>query len=249
MPASRWSFRPLTLLFFLWASFSLNISAEGIHGLPFSRIYSLEDIGYVPLGSRLGFDAFGRVAVIHDGVYAVLNDTAWLNIADTTENRRVAVTNVVYGRDGKAYYGGLGSWGRAEVQSDGKLRAIPLVPDIPPAWTQATTFEDVLVTDDGVYFASRSGVVFFDVAKEEYQFIELARSSKAFRVGNRVFVSRFGHPLQFLDVAHRTVRDIPPIIPNGGAQSVVERATRLDDDRTLIALLDGRQPRQQPQYD
>ena len=44
---------------------------DSIRGLPFSRIYSLEDVGYVPRGSRLNFDAFGRVAVIHEGVYAV----------------------------------------------------------------------------------------------------------------------------------------------------------------------------------
>jgi signal transduction histidine kinase len=218
----------------------VDLGASEIRGLPFSRIYSLEDIGYVPRGSRLGFDAFKRVAVIHDGVYAVLNDTTWLNLADTSEDGRVPVTNLVHGRDGKSYYGGLGSWGRAEIQADGKLHAISLVPKNSPVWTKATTFEDILITEHGVYFASRSGVAFFNVADEAFEFIELTRASKTFLVGNQVFVSRFGHPLQILDPAQDTVRDIPSSEPHGGADTVVELATKLDENRALLALLSGR---------
>jgi signal transduction histidine kinase len=215
-----------------------ELAAAGIRGLPFSRVYSLEDVGFVPRGSRLGFDAYGRVAVIHDGVHAVLNDTAWLNLADTTTPNRAAILHVVQGPDGKTYYGSLGSWGRAELRPDGRLHAVSLVPPDPPAWTLGTTFADTLVTDEGVYFTSRAGVVFRDT-QGATQFFPLSTSA-AFRVGNRVYVSGFGVPLRHLDVAARAVRDIPSIILDGSSENVVERATALDEHRALLSILNGR---------
>ena len=230
--------RPELLVAALLVACAPELAAAGIRGLPFSRVYSLEDVGYVPRGSRLGFDAYGRVAVIHDGVHAVLNDTTWLNLADTTTPGRAAILHVVQGPDGKSYYGSLGSWGRVELQADGKLHAVPLVPADPPAWTQGTTFADTLVTGEGVYFSSRSGVVFRDTAGAT-QFFEL-NTATAFRVGDRVYVSGFGAPLRHLDVANRRVRDIPSMILDGSGENIVERATVLDQQRALLANLGGR---------
>jgi|GEM_PF-567636 len=218
---------------------TLALPAAGIRGLPFSRVYSLEDVGFVPRGSRLGFDAYGRVAVIHDGVHAVLNDTTWLNLADTTSPNRVAIMHVVQGPDGQSYYGSLGSWGRAELQADGKLHTVSLVPDNPPAWSQATTFADTVVTGDGVYFSGRSGVVYRDARSGETQFFELS-TSRAFRAGNHVYVSGFGAPLRHLDIANRRVVDIPSMILDGSGENVVERSTVLDDQRALVSILNGR---------
>ncbi len=211
-----------------------------IRGLPYSRVYVLEDIGYIPRGSHLNFDPFGRVAVVHDGVYAVLNDTVWLNLADTNRGTRVPITDVVQGRDGRTYYGGRATWGRAEFRSDGRLQAIPLVPEDPPAWTQSTTFEDVIVTRDGVYFASRSGVAFWDPVRQKRQLFEVPKASKAFRVGDQVFVSAFDHPLQYLDVARGTVDTVPGTPFDGRQDNVIERATMLDDTHALVSVLDGR---------
>ena len=132
---------------------------DNIRGLPFSRIYSLEDVGYVPRDSRLNFDAFGRVTVIHEGVYAVLNDTAWSNLANLNDPAHYPISEVVYTGNGRSYYCGRASWGTAEFGADGKLHAKSLVPPDPPTWTQTTTFDNVIVTTEGVYFASRGGVV------------------------------------------------------------------------------------------
>lgn len=230
--------RPELLVAALLVACVPELAATGIRGLPFSRVYSLEDVGYVPRGSRLGFDAYGRVAVIHDGVHAVLNDTTWLNLADTTTPDRAAILHVVQGPDGKSYYGSLGSWGRVELQTDGKLHAVPLLPADPPAWTLGTTFADTLVTDEGVYFSSRSGVVFRDTAGTT-QFFEL-NTATAFRVGNRVYVSGFNAPLRHLDVAHRRVRDIPSMILDGSGENVVKLATVLDGQRALLSILNDR---------
>src|SRR5690242_16338802 len=54
----------------------------GVHGLPFARFYSFDEIGNVGPGARLGFDSFGRLAVSNTGGYAVLNDTTWIDITN-----------------------------------------------------------------------------------------------------------------------------------------------------------------------
>jgi signal transduction histidine kinase len=221
----------------LCACVAVDAADSLIRGLPFTRTYSLDDIGYVPRGSRLNFDSFGRIAVIHDGVYAVLNDTAWINVAHTDEASRTPMNDVVHAGYGRTYYGGRASWGLAEFGSDGKIHAKPLVPPNPPAWTRTTTFTEVIVTIDGVYFSSRNGVAFWDFAEKQSHLYELPRLSRVFAVGNRVFVSCFDRALCYIDVKARTVRAAPASLLDG---QPVDRAAPLGDGRTLVALLDGR---------
>ena len=211
--------------------------SSGIRGLPFSRTYSLEDVGYVPRGSRLNFDSFGRVAVIHDGVYAVLNDTTWLNVADIDGSARTPMTEVVHTGYGRSFYGGRATWGLAEFGPDGKLHAKPLVPPNPPAWTRTTTFDEVIVTTEGVYFSSRNGVVFWVFAQKVSHFYELARLSKIFALGNRVFVSCLDQPLRYIDAKQDALSASPGTLLDRAA---VDRAAALDDSHVLLSLADGR---------
>ena len=100
---------------------------DPIRGLPFSRIYSLEDVGYVPRDSRLNFDSFGRVAVIHEGVYAVLNDTAWANLYNLDDPAHYPISEVVYTGNGRSFYCGRASWGwLAELCEQPAMAAAPL---------------------------------------------------------------------------------------------------------------------------
>ena len=209
---------------------------DSIRGLPFSRIYSLEDVGYVPRDSRLNFDAFGRVAVIHEGVYAVLNDTAWSNLANLDDPAHYPISDVVYTGNGRSYYGGRASWGSAEFGADGKLHAKSLVPPNPPTWTQTTTFESVLVTTEGVYFASPGGVAFWDLSAKECQLFEVPQMSTAFAVGDKVYVSSFDQPLRYVDVKARSVRSVPG---TGLDQHAVILSAKLDDTHTLVSYRQG----------
>ncbi|MEO7413923.1 MAG: sensor histidine kinase [Opitutaceae bacterium] len=215
----------------------VSFGASAIQGLPFSRTYSLDDIGYVPRGSRLNFDAFGRIAVIHDGIYAVLNDTAWTNVVDVEESARTPMTDVVHTGYGQGYYGGRASWGLAEFGADGKLHAKSLVPANPPSWTRVSFFNNVIATSEGVYFASANGVVYWDFAAKECQLYELTGGSRVFAVGNRVYVSARGAALRYVDVKEQVLRDIPGTILDRVA---VDRATPFDESHALIALADGR---------
>jgi signal transduction histidine kinase len=230
--------RGAIVLALLWAASSAAANTtERVRGLPFSRTYSLDDIGYVPRGSRLNFDSFGRIAVIHDGVYAVLNDTAWINVAHADESTRTPMTDVVHAGYGRCYYAGRASWGIAEFGADGALHARPLVPPNPPAWTRTTTFESVIVTADGVYFSSSNGIVFWDFAEKQCQLHEAPRLSRSFAIGQRVFVSSAGQPLRYVDVKERTLRPCPATILD---RVSIDRAATLDNARALVSLTDGR---------
>jgi signal transduction histidine kinase len=221
----------------IFAIAAAGAAGSDIRGLPFTRTYSLDDIGYVPRGSRLNFDSFGRIAVIHDGVYAVLNDTAWINIVHRDEASRTPMNDVVHAGYGRSYYGGRASWGVAEFGLDGKIHAKPLVPPNPPAWTRTAIFTEVIVTVDGVYFSSRNGVVFWDFTQKQCQLYELPRLSRIFQVGNRVFVSCFDQPLRYIDVKMRAIQASPASLLDAQA---VDRAAPLGEGRALISFFDGR---------
>lgn len=207
-----------------------------VRGMPFTRRYSLEDIGYGPRGARLNFDRYGRVAVIHDGVYAVLNDTVWSNIADGDPDR-IKMSHVVPASDGRMYYGARASWGLAETQPDGLLHAVSLVPPNPPDWIRSASFSDLIATRDGVYFISPHGIAFWSFEKKESRLHAHSRISRAFRIGDTVYVSAFNHELHYVDRASGEMRAVPGTDLDN---VVVELATSLDDRRALLSLLDGR---------
>ncbi len=235
--SSRFGPRAIAGCILYLATFAGATAAPEVHGLPFARSYSLEDIGYGPKGASLDFDRFGRVTVIHDGVYSVLNDSVWLNLAARKAPDQIPMMNVVRGPDGRMYYCGGPSWGVAEVQSDGLLHPVPLVPPHPPSWVQSTSFTDLIVTSDGVYIVSPNGIVFWDAARKENQLFECARISRAFRVGRTVYVSAFERPLSYIDTRRHALVTAPPSELD---HNVVVLATILDETRSLVSLLDGR---------
>lgn len=230
---------PIRWLGFLWLLLAVagaEAAPAAVRGMPFTRRYSLEDIGYGPRGARLDFDRFGRVAVIHDGVYAVLNDTIWTNIADSDPDR-VRMSYVLSASDGRMYYGARASWGLAETQSDGLLHAVPLVPPNPPEWIRSASFANLIATDDGVYFISPNGIAFWNFKTRQTQLHEHSRIARAFRIGNKVYVSAFTRGLHYLDIASGEMRAVPG---TDFDSVVVELATTLGDERALLSLLDGR---------
>ena len=219
----------LVAVVFLGGLLAIPSSGGEVRGLPFIRAYSLDEIGKVPRGARLGFDSFGRFAVMYDGIYAVLNDTAWVDRIDEAPANRTLMT-IVRVVNGAYYYGGRASWGVAEQTSEGNLRARSLVPPDAPAWTKVTPFSEMLATGTGVYFYELNGVVYWDFATQRNHFFELARVSTCFRVGDRVFVS----------CQDRILREILPatgsiqVVSVAGLQgAIIERTARLDGTRTL----------------
>jgi signal transduction histidine kinase len=211
--------------------------AEPIRGLPFTRAYPLEELGNVPRGVKLNFDTYGRLAVIHDGVYSVLNDSVWVDVLDKSTDADTNMTNVVLGNDGHTYFGGRGVWGRATLGPSGKLKLHVLDGPTPPKWTRTTSFSDLVATRDGVFFAGPNGIVFLDYEKQESHVVEVPVVAKIFRIGDRVFVSCHGKPLQELDARHGA---IAPVETQVARSLSVELAASLDEQHALVYTRDGR---------
>ncbi len=225
-----------TVLACILTSSPSHASTNAIRGLPFTRSYRLEDVGDVPRGARLSFDGFGRIAVVHEGYYTVLNDTAWLNIEDK-ETRDVRMAEVVPGNDGRVYYCGTGSWGVVELLKDGTLRPHPLVPPDAPQWVQRAAFDNIVTTEQGAYFSGWNGVVYWDFASRKNSYFEVFGASRIFKIGNQVFVSLFNGSVQSVDVQEGKLleTDTP-----GLGKATISQAISLDQAHCLTATKDGR---------
>ena len=211
-------------------------AASSTRGAPFTRSYSHEDIGNVPRGSRLGFDRFGRLAVIHDAIYAVLNDSVWINLAEPGGRRLLSMANVVQAGDGRSYFGARGAWGHVETNAEGRLHPVSLAPPHCPGWVATAVFRELIPTEDGVYFASWNGVVYLDFKRGTSHLFDIPRLSRMFQVGRRVYISSYDQLLRYIEAEDGTLR-----MAEGTALTnhVVKFATPLDETRSLLALLDG----------
>ncbi len=175
-------------------------------GLPFTRIYSFEEIGDITHANSLTFDQRGRIAIVHRGAYVVLNDNAWIDIADK-DLSNVRFLSTAPDTDGRIYFGGVGSWGLLATTPDGKLRPQPFHATKTPDWVAATSFTDVLVTSQGVYFSGWNGVVFWDPRNKTHRFFEIRGVARVFAMGEKIYVSSHGRGVQVLDPANETVAD------------------------------------------
>lgn len=179
----------------------------GIEGLPLTRFYPYEEIGNVSRGAHLNFDAFGRLAVVQGGNYAVLNDSTWLELDESdTDDTQILETKVA--KDGVTYFGALGSWGILATTPSGKLRAEPLVPADYPKWVLATNFDQILCTVQGVYFAGLNGVVFLSHATQRHLFFEVPGVSRLFIYKGSVYVSAHSQKVVSLDVDQATLMPV-----------------------------------------
>lgn len=210
--------------------------SSALHGLPFTRSYPLEEIGNVPRGCTLSFDRFGRLAIVQDGFYSVLNDTTWLDLSDRTGGDE-SMPYIVQSDDNRAYYGSFGSWGIVEHTADGRLRPHSLRSPNPPKWVQTTGFTDIALTTRGVYFGGWSGVVYWDFAHSQNQFFEVFGFSKLFMLGDNVYVSTFDGLLKRIDVASNRLVTVEGT--SLGEDSIAQ-ATSLNGTRALVSTRKGR---------
>ncbi len=230
----------LTVLLILAAPAAVRSAAPEpgpVRGLPLTRTYTLEEVGNVPRGARLDFDPHGRVAVVHDDVYSVLNDTAWVDQLDRTRLGSVSLSRVLLAADGRRYYVGRGNWGRLEPSSQGLLTVVPLHGEERPAWTLSTAFSDVAVTSDGVYFGGPNGVVFAPASGGPPSYLESPGVSRVFSVGDRVFLASHSLPLREIAPGATALLDLPRTRLTGSA---VEYAIAQDPHHTLVCTGDGR---------
>lgn len=207
-----------------------------IRGLPITRSYPFEEIGNVSRGPRLNFDVFGRLAVIQDGAYVVLNDANWIDLASRAPGE-IIMLNVVKGANERWYYGALGSWGIAEYTPEGRLRPHSLVPAAAPKWVATTNFSEILSTSRGFYAGGWGGVAYVDFASGDQRYVPVQELSRIFAIGDRVFAASHSQGIEFIDLDAGIARRIPGTDVGAGG---VDEAATLDDGRVLLSTLDGR---------
>lgn len=211
-------------------------SREGFHGLPFTRFYSFDEIGNVGPSARLGFDRFGRVAAFHAGAYVVLNDNSWIDIA-SKEQEVPVIQRVAYDQQGRAYYGGFGTWGLVDWSPQGLLLPRSLRPPTVPSWVADVSFNEVVPTAGGVYFAGYSGIVRWDRQSHGQAFLEFPNLSRMFAVGEQVFASSLLGGIEAVELADGKLRTVPVASLDG---AYVDQVTGFGPGRVLFSSVDGR---------
>ncbi|HVU35124.1 MAG TPA: ATP-binding protein [Opitutaceae bacterium] len=210
--------------------------ASAIRGLPLTRYYPFEEIGDVSRGARLSFDRFGRLGVLQDGSYSVLNDATWVELAERNAGG-APMQAMITGADGHTYYGCLGNWGRVERTARGRLRTRSLVPANAPGWIATSNMTELVGTRTGVYFAGWNGVAYLDFATHATAFIPVPELSRAFALGDQVFVAPHNRLIQAIDLATRTIHPVPGTDFDGFA---VDQVASLGNGHALISTIDGR---------
>jgi len=208
--------------------------ADQPRGLPFIRTYALDEIGRVPRSLRLGFDEFGRVAVMYDGVYSVLNDSTWVSRMEPARVSKVR-TGALRFAHGRHFYGARGSWGIAEPGVDGNLVTRPFVPADAPEWTRVNPFNNLLATPTGMFFSDFNGAVYWDVASGRNTFFELPRLAAVFALNRRVFASSQEQLVELFPATGET-RVVTGTVLDG---RLIAFAVPLDASRALLAMGDG----------
>jgi len=227
--------RQFTIVTLAWLMLLASLEAasplESVRGMPFIRFYSFEEIGQVTHASRLSFDPSGRIAIMHEGNFVVLNDSVWISRAeDKPDGARVL--QAVTGADGTVYFGGLGIWGVVSATDSGRLRAVPSSVESLPAWVLATNFVEIICQDRGVFFAGWGGVVYWDRVTRQHQFFEFGAVARIFEVGGSVYASSHAHGVRRVEPGLGLVEDTTTSAFTG---FVPDQIVALDDEHLLVS--------------
>ena len=169
-------------------------------GLPPKRFYSLDDLGGISSGFRLGFDSIGRVSIVYHNQYLVLNDDRWINRLEEGDSNYHELSQVVCSGEGEAYYTSHGSWGELISTPEGRLSLKRLSPESRPGWTLATEMDHILIVDDGVFFYNWNGLVYWDGKTGEHRFHEVRGLEHVFVYEGEIYVSIVSTGVKKLDL-------------------------------------------------
>lgn len=227
------------------AALSEESDPEGFRGgLPFTRHYPLEEIGNVSRGASVTFDALGRVVVVYQGTYAVLNDLSWIDLADK-DARKDAFLKVETDAEGTSFYGALGSWGVLEKTKTGKLRTRSLRSGSVPEWVASSNFTNIVPTRSAVYFGGWNGFVRWDRATGQNAFYDAPGLGYLFENGGKIYLSSVTNGLQRFEEEYGRVERIPtgavrPFRPTQTSVLGAGKSLVVTQDRSVY-VFDGRE--------
>ena len=210
--------------------------AAGVEGMPITRVYPLEEIGGISRGGRLTFDQFGRIAVVQDGAYVVLNDTSWTDTASS--DSKIKILQAACDDKGTTYYGALGNWGKLSPDRSGSLSPQTLVPQDRPAWVATTNFADILVTPSNVYFSGWNGIAIWNTAGNANQFVTVPEVASVFDLGQTIYVS--SHVRGLMKINPSTTTLVPTDFGDMGLGTVINHCAIFGSGKALLSSTNWR---------
>ncbi len=231
------------LLCLLLSSFFATVSsASPPFGLPLSRFHSLDEIGGVNEDFDIRFDPIGRLTVVQNGSFAVLNDRNWIYLRKFEDSTEVLHT-VLQVSESEIYYGAGGSWGKLKRTPQGSLEPVQLYPQERPVWSKSNNFLDAFQFGDKICFVNWTGIVIWDKSKSTHTFCEVFELADAFAIGQRLFVSSAIEGLKEVDPE---TGDLTNIESDDPRKELIYHHTSFGKDKVLcgtrrngISIFDG----------
>ncbi len=229
----------MKLVLFCWAclfAVCLSLSSVELHfeGLPPIKTYPFESIGAVSRSARIGFDGFGRLTVVEEGTYAVLNDSVWLNFDGSEYQEEGFILCTALGADGRSYYGAFGDYGIVDYGVDGRVRGVSMAACSDEEWVKTAVFDEVLATSGGIYFRSWNGLAYYDFDSEKSYCFPTTTVTRLFRVGDLVFASSIEAEICRVDFETGSLLPLKGLIDRR-----IEYAAPLNDRESLLADSSG----------
>jgi len=178
-------------------------------GLPLSRFHSLDEIGGINGDFEIGFDPAGRLSVVQNGSFSVLNDRNWIYLTEF-ENSTEVLHAVLQISENEAYYGASGSWGRLVRTPEGTLEPQQMAPVDRPIWSKSTNYLILFQFGDYIGFANWNGLVLWNKIYDLYSYFEVIELADVFSLGDRLFVSSAVAELQEVDFSENRLQEIHP---------------------------------------
>ena len=236
--------RPL-IVSWLWLilfTSTMGLFATTPLGLPLSRFHSLDEIGGINGDFEINFDPVGRLTVVQNGSYSVLNDRDWLYLTEFEDSTEV-LQSVLHLSEQEAYYGASGSWGKLVRTREGTYTPQSLVGEDRPSWSNSTNYLILFEFDDKICFSNWNGVVVWDKKTGANSYFEVIELADAFAIADQLYVTSALDGLKRVDFETNTLLPIPsPSLE----EQLIYHHTPYDETRMLcatryygISLFDG----------
>lgn len=223
---TRW----ITILF-LVAGIGGRLFGGPGRGAPCTRFYSYDEIGGISTGVELSFDPAGRLALVQNSSYIVLNDESWLEVLGKNPTG-VQVRHTRCDPAEGTYYGSVGGWGRLVPDPQGLLVPESLVPAVRPDWTLTTEFTQIVSSSEGVCFGGWPGVVLWNRATGRTTFELVPGLAQIFLLDGQIHVSSHGRGVQLVNLREGKLSS-PDQSPLAGL--VVEQVAQVGPGRAILS--------------
>ncbi|MFT3782824.1 MAG: sensor histidine kinase [Nibricoccus sp.] len=215
-----------------WLALNILAAAADVEGLPITRTYPLEEVGNISRGGQLSYDRFGRLAVIQDGAYIVLNDNSWNDLGSTSETG-IKILQATCDSEGTTYFGALGNWGKLTSGKSGEALPQSLRPKNSPDWVSVTNFSEILVASETVYFAGWNGIAAWNPTTGTQRFIPVPEVAAIFQLGETVYVSSHVRGLMKVPASGQTVE--PADMEGSAPNLVMTHCARFGSGKALLS--------------